>query len=66
MLAVHRLFEINPVVAKQALVWGLGGALASKFGEDKPKTEEEKKELRKKILAQGLIGAAAGALSTAI
>ncbi len=66
MISVHRLYEINPAVLKQAAVWGVGSFLSAKAGEDKPQTEEEKKKLRKKFLTQGLIGAAAGAAGSMI
>jgi hypothetical protein len=47
---------------KQAAVWGLGGALASRLSRDKkPMTKEEKKEALKDLATQAFAGAAAGA-----
>ena len=46
---------------KQATVWGTGGILAAKLGQEKQMTKEEKKKARKSMVTQGLAGAAAGA-----
>lgn len=47
-------------VAKQAAVWGMGGALAAKLGQEKKMTKGDKKKAKKDLLTQALVGAAAG------
>jgi hypothetical protein len=69
----HLLTEEIPASAirnafKQAAVWGLGGAVAAKVGQEKKKslTKEEKKARWKDLLTQTGIGAAAGAAGSLI
>jgi hypothetical protein len=73
MLATAHLFNEIEIpagamraAAKQAAVWGLGGALAARLGQDKKMTKEEKKEARKDMLTQAFAGAAAGAAGSLV
>jgi len=52
---------------KQATVWGLSGAAASKLTQSKhKKTPEEKKKSRRDLAISTAAGAAAGAIGTVI
>lgn len=56
-------------MAKQALVWGLGSALGTKFTQSKKRkqmTPEERKKARKALLITGGLGALAGAVGAVV
>ncbi len=68
MLALHSLYEIDPESLKhlkQALVWGTGSIVGARLAKDKDSKKEllpeEKIKDKKKLIIQGLVGAAAGA-----
>lgn len=70
MISIYPLFEFIPAplaanMAKQALIWGGSSALAAKIG-NKAQTPEQKSQLRRQMLLQGVIGAGAGALGATV
>ena len=70
MIANYRLFEISPAqisALKQAAVWGVGGLLSARAGQNKKDmTPEKKKKLKKQNLTAGGLGALSGAISTLV
>ena len=56
-------------VARQAITWGVGGALATKLTQDKKTkhmTPAEKKKARMNLLKSGIAGSAAGAVGSVV